>query len=45
MNDRQRYALEHPLDRAADPLALERLRTVHHVGNGELLTTILAVDR
>lgn len=46
MNERQRYALEHPLD-SADPArcSIEQYRTVDQVGRDELLVVILAVDR
>lgn len=42
--DRQRAALLDPL-RGDDPAGVERRRVVIDIGNGELLTTILAVDR
>ncbi len=45
MNERQRYALEHPLDQAQGIPNVERLRTVDEVGRDELLVVILAVDR
>lgn len=45
MNARQRHALAHPLNSAADLEAIAKLRTVQHVGGGELLVIVLAVDR
>lgn len=45
MTPRQALALARPLDRAADPARIEELRTITHVGRGELLVVILAVDR
>lgn len=45
MTPRQALALARPLDRAGDLTAIEELRTVQHVGGGELLVVILAVDR
>lgn len=46
MNERQAYALAHPLD-SADPARaeIEQYRTIEHVGRDELLVVILAVDR
>lgn len=43
MNERQAFALAHPLNAAAQ--SLDHLRTVQHVGRGEWLVVILAVDR
>lgn len=45
MNERQAYALAHPLTDTTTPQAVADLRTIHHVGQGELLVIILAVDR
>lgn len=44
MNDHQRLALAHPLDRAQGQQAIAALRRVRLVGN-DLLVVILAVDR
>ena len=46
MNERQRYALGHPLERAdGDPRTLARYRGERRHATGLLLRTILAVDR
>lgn len=45
MNDRQAYALTHPLNDAVDHQALTRCRHMRQRGDGTLLVVILAVDR
>ena len=46
MNERQAFALAHPLD-SADPArcGIERYRTGRLRGDGSLLVVVLAVDR
>lgn len=43
LTDRQAAALQSPLDSACG--SIDHLRTIHHVGQGEMLVIILAVDR
>jgi hypothetical protein len=45
MDDAQRYALEHPLNRADDVTLLQRLTTDTVIPGGNLLRVILAIDR
>lgn len=45
MNERQTYALAHPLDQAHGIPNLERLRSIESVRRDEFLAVILAVDR
>jgi hypothetical protein len=45
MDDQQRYALEHPLNRANNPEDLPPLTQRRIIPGGNLITIILAVDR
>jgi hypothetical protein len=45
MDDAQRYALTHPLNRANNPEDLPPLTHRRTIAGGNLLTVILAVDR
>lgn len=45
MNERQRYALTHPLNDAVDQAAIASVRHIHQRGDGTLMVVILAVDR
>lgn len=45
MTPRQLYALEHPLESAGDQAAIDALRLIEPRANGDLLVSILAVDR
>jgi hypothetical protein len=45
MNERQRYALRHPLNRADDFDLLPQLTTDTVIPGGDLLRMILAIDR
>jgi hypothetical protein len=45
VNDRQRYALEHPLDNARDVSQLAGVTYNDELPGGNLLRMILAIDR
>ena len=45
VDERQAYALAHPLNRALGPEALAALRADTPLAGGNLLRSILAVDR
>lgn len=45
MNDRQHFALTHPVNGERDLPGLHRYRTITDRGDGTLLVVILAVDR
>jgi hypothetical protein len=45
VNDRQLYALTHPLNNASDLSAIARRRSILDRGDRTLLVVVLAVDR